>query len=131
MKIFAKENMVRPYQILKLPFRVYLCFFDHRLVIEIDEHGHPYYENDEKRQKLIKNLGFSFIRINPDPDASFDLDAEIAKIYNYINESLVKLAVNLAEKSLKEKLLNFISSISKPLKYIKYFIKKILPTLKI
>ena len=53
MKIFAKENMVRPYQILKLPFRIDLCFFGHILVIEIDEHGHPYYENDEKRQKLI------------------------------------------------------------------------------
>ena len=36
-KIFAKENMVRQYQVLKLPFRVDLCFVDHKLVIEIDE----------------------------------------------------------------------------------------------
>ena len=133
MRMFAKENMVRQYQILKLPFRVDLCFVNHKLVIEIDEDGHPYYENDETRQKLIESLGFTFTRINPDPDASFDLDFEIAKIYNYINESSVKLAVNLAEKYLKEnfarELLNYISSISKPVKYIKYSIKKILPAL--
>ena len=101
-KIFAKENMVRQYQVLKLPFRVDLCFVDHKLVIEIDEDGHLYYENDETRQRLIENLGFTFIRNNPDPDpdASFDLDSEIAKIYNCINGSSVKLA----EKSLIEML---------------------------
>ena len=105
MKIFAKESMVRQYQIPRLPCLVDLCFVIHKLIIEIDEDGHPYYKNDETRQKLKENLGFTFIRINPDsdPDASFDLDVEIAKIYNYINESSVKLAVNLAEKSLKEK----------------------------
>ena len=45
----------------------------------------------------------------------------------------VKLAVNLAEKYLKEKfaqkLLSYISSFSGALKRIKYFIKKILPTM--
>ena len=51
---------------------------------EIDEDGHPYYENDEMRLKLTENLGFTFIRTNPDPHphASFNLDVEIAKIYN-------------------------------------------------
>ena len=74
-------------------------------MIEIDEDGHSQYKKDKTRQKLIENLGFTFIRVNldSDPDESFDLDVEIAKIYNYINESSVKLAVNLAEKSLKEK----------------------------
>ena len=115
MKIFAKENTVRQYQILKLPLRVNLCFVDHKLVIEIDEDGHPCYENDETRQKFIESLGFTFIRINPDPDsdASFDLDVGIAKICSYINKSSIQVAVNLAEKSLKEKfakeLLNYIS----------------------
>ena len=55
-----------------------------------------------KNIKLIENIGFIFIRINPDVE-NFDLDVEIAKIYNYINESFVKLAVNLPKKSLKEK----------------------------
>ena len=100
MKIFAKEKMVRQYQIPGLRYLVSLCFAYHKLVIEIDEDGHPYYENDETRQKLIENLGFSFIRINsdPDPDAGFDLDVEIAKIYNKISESSLKLAVDSPKK---------------------------------
>ena len=87
------------------------------------------------RQNLIANHGFTFIRINPDPDpeADFDLDVEIAKIYSYLNESPLKLAVDSAEKSLKEKfakkLLSYMSSFSETLKCIKYFIKETLPTL--
>ena len=50
---------------------------------------------------MIENLGFTFIRINPDAE-NFDVDVEIAKIYNYINKSSVRLAVNLAKISLKE-----------------------------
>ena len=51
---------------------------------------------------MIENLGFTFIRINPDVE-SFDLDVEIARIHNYINESSVRWwVVNSAEKSLKE-----------------------------
>ena len=80
-------------------------FVGHKLVIETDGDGHPYYENDQIRQKLIEDHGFNFIRIkpDPDPDAGFDEDVEISKIYNYINESSVELVVNSAEKSLKEK----------------------------
>ena len=135
MKIFAKENMVRKYKIFRLLYLADLCFLDHKLIEEIDEDGHPYYENDQIRQESIENLGFTFIRINPDPDfdAGFDLDVEIATIYNYINESSLKLAVNSAEKSLKEKvakeLLSYMSSYSGALKCVLYFIKKILPTL--
>ena len=85
---------------------------------------------------MIENHGFTFIRINSDlhPVAVFDLDVEIAKIYNYIYESFLKLPVNPSEKSLKEKfgkeLLSYMSSISKRLNYIKDVIKKILPTWK-
>ena len=120
--------MVRLYKIIGFPYRVDLCFVAHKLVIEIDEDGHPYYKNNQLWQKLIENLGFKFTKINPDPDpdAGLDPDDEIAKIYNYINELSVKLAVKSAEKSLKVKfvkeLLSYMSSISKPLNYIKYFI---------
>ena len=104
MKIFAKENMVRQYQVPGLLYRVDLHFLVHKLVREFDEDGIPYYNNDEIRQKLIEDHGFNFIRIKPepDPDAGFDVDVEISKIYNYINESSVELVVNSAEKSLKE-----------------------------
>ena len=111
--------MVRLYKILGFPYRVDLCFVAHKLVIEIDEDGHPYYKNNQLWQKLIENLGFK-LALGLDPDV------EIAKIYNYFNELSVKLAVNSAEKSLKVKfvkeLLSYMSSISKPLNYIKYFI---------
>ena len=50
------------------------------------------------------------------------------KIYNYINESSVKLAVNSVEESLKEKfskeLLSYMPSFSKFLKPVRYFVKK-------
>ena len=41
------------------------------------------------KQKLMENLGFTFVRINPDVE-NFDLDVEIARIYNQIEESSVK-----------------------------------------
>ena len=58
------------------------CQSYHKLIIEIDKDDYLYYGNDEIRQKLIENQGFTFIRINPDPDsdAGFDLDVEMAKI---------------------------------------------------
>ena len=75
----------------------YVAFYvAHKLIIQIDEDSHLYYKNDQIRKEFIGNP-------DPDPDAGFDLDAEIAKIYNYINKSSVKLAVNSAEKSLKER----------------------------
>ena len=51
-------------------------------MIEIDKDGYLYYENDETKQTLIENYGFTFSRTNHDldPDAGFDLDVEIAKI---------------------------------------------------
>ena len=75
--------MVRQHQILGLPYKVDFCFVDHKLVIEIDKAGHPYYENDETRQNLRENHGFTFIRINsdPDPDAGFDPDVKILHLH--------------------------------------------------
>ena len=108
-------------------------FHVHRLVAEIDEDGHIHCDEEkfQIRQKLIENYCFSFIRINLDVK-NFDLDVEIARIYNCINKFSVRLAVKSAEESLKEKfakeLLSFVSSISKHLKHVKYFMKKILPT---
>ena len=134
MKIFAKEFMVRQYKIDGIPYEVDLCFIVHKLMIQIDEDGHVYYDTEkfQIRQKLTENLGFTFLRINPDVENP-DLDTEIAKIYNYIKELSIRLANNLTEKLSKEKfakqLLSYMSSVSKSLKHIKYFIKKILPSI--
>ena len=104
MKIFAKESMVRQYKMDGFPFDVDLCFTVYKLVAEVDEDGHVY-DNEEQhqiRQKLIKNLGFIFIRINLDVE-NFYLYVEIAKIYNYIKKSSVRLACKFGRKIFKRK----------------------------
>ena len=98
MKIFAKESMARQYKTDGVSYDVGFCFIVYKLVMEVAENRHIYYDEEKHkiRQKLIANLGFNFIRISPDVER-FDLDVEIAKIYNYINKSSVRLPVNLAE----------------------------------
>ena len=74
--------------------------------------------------KIERYLNCKFYRINSDAE-NFDIFFEISKIQNYItksNEEKMKIKFT-------RELLSYISSISKPLKYIRYFIKKILPTL--
>ena len=83
IKIIAAKSMGRQYKIEGLSFEVDLCFLVHRIVVEIDEDGHLLYD-EKKSNKMIENLGF-------------DLDAEISRIYNYINKSSVKLAINVAD----------------------------------
>ena len=82
IKIIAAKSMGRQYKIEGLSFEVDLCFLVHRIVVEIDEDGHLLYD-EKKSNKMIENLGF-------------DLDAEISRIYNYINKSSVKVAINVA-----------------------------------
>ena len=49
MKIFAVESIIRQYKIDGLPYDIDLCFTVYKLVVEIDENGHVYY--DEKNIK--------------------------------------------------------------------------------
>ena len=86
--------MIRLCKIPGLHYLVDLCFVAHKLVIEIDEDDHPYYENDEIRQQLTENLGFTFTRINPDPDS-----AETQQKNNF-------------KKKFAKKLLSYMSSFS-------------------
>ena len=123
MKIFAAKSVARQYKIDGLSFEVDLRSLVHKLVVEIDQDVHVYYDEEKHqiRQKLIENLVFSFVRINSDIK-NFELDVGIAKIYNYIQELFLKLALDSAEKSLKEsfpkELLSYVSRISKHLKHI-------------
>ena len=134
MEIFAKEIKVRQYKIDGLPYEVDMCFIVQKLVIEVDEDDHVHYDEGKHqiRQNLIENHGFTFIIINPDIE-NLNLDVEIVKIYNSINELSVRLAVDSTEKSLKEKfekeLLSYMSMFSKSLKHIRYFINKTLPSI--
>ena len=58
----------------------------------------------------VDRKSWLYIHQNQPQCRKFDLEVEVAKIYNYINELPVRLAVNLAEKSLKEKFAKELSS---------------------
>ena len=105
-----------------------MYFSKHKFVVEIDEKGHidrNQNEVNERQTKIEKHPDCKFFhRINPDVDG-FDIFLEISKIENYIarsNEEKLK-------SKLAEELLNYISSISKPLDHIRYFVEKVLATL--
>ena len=46
--------MKRKYKIDGLPFEVGLCFAVHKFIVEIDEDGHVYY--DEEKHQIKKEL---------------------------------------------------------------------------
>ena len=95
-------------------------FSEHKLVVEIDEKGHT----AGNQIKIKERFNCKFHRINPDVEG-FDIFLEISKIQNYITQSNKE---KLKSKFAKE-LLNYICSITKPLKHVRYFAKNILPTM--
>ena len=107
-------------------YNVDLRFIAHKLKVEIDEDWHVYYYEEKRqiRQKLVENLCFTFIRNTPDVE-NFNLNVKIAGIYNRIKDSSVKLAVTSLKEEFAGWLLDYMPSISEPLKQIKHFIKKI------
>ena len=68
MQIFATESVIRQHKYDVLPYDVDLCFFAHKLVIKIYEDEPIYYDEGIHQigQKVIENIGFTFIIINPD-----------------------------------------------------------------
>ena len=129
LKTFSAEKIKLQHKILENErVRIYMYFSEQKLVVEIDEKGHidRNQNKENERQTKIENHPDCkfFLRINPDVEG-FDIFREIRKIQNYITQSNEeKLKSKFAEE-----LLNYISSISKPLKQIRYFVEKILPTL--
>ena len=103
-------------------------FSEQKFVVEIDEKSHidrNKNKENERQAKIEKHPNCKFFhRINPDVEG-FDIFAENFEIQNYINQSNEE---KLKGKFAKE-LLNYISSISKPLKHTRYFAEKKLPTL--
>ena len=95
-----------------------------------------------KKKTIIGGHGSTIIRTNPDA-ADFDMNRLINQIYKHISQSnkeklekekeveIKKLKNKIKEQQSKyaKELLSYVSSISMPLKHIKYFVKKILPTL--
>ena len=132
--------------------RTDMYFFEHKRVVEIDEKGHTdrnQNEENEKQIKIEKHPDWKFFhRINPDAEG-FDIFFKVSKIQGYIaqsNKEKLKELENIItdqEDKIKEQkrqikeqkskfakeFLSCVSSISLLLKHIKYFVKKILPTL--
>ena len=106
--------------------RTDVYFSEHKLVLEIDEKRHTERNQNEENKRQIKmkeRLNCKFYRINPDVEG-LDIFLEISKIQNYITQSNEEKL----KRKFAEQLLNYRSSISKPLKHIN-FIEKILPTI--
>ena len=80
-----------------------MYFSEHKLAIEVDEKGRT--DRDEKKkenereEKIKKELGCKFIRINPDAE-NYDIFVEIGKINDYIAQSNKEGEI----KEIKEKL---------------------------
>ena len=98
--------------------RTDMYFSEQKFAVEVDEKGHigrNQNEENKRQRKIEKHSDCKFFRrINPD----------VSKIQNYITQSNKE---KLKSKFAKE-LLNYICSISKPLKHFRYFSEKILPT---
>ena len=77
IKSFPGVKMIEQYFVLGKKIDLYLP--DHKLAIEVDE---------KINQK--KKVGCKFIRINPDSE-NFNINIEIGKICNHINESNKKI----------------------------------------
>ena len=133
-KLFPNKSLIGEY--FALHYRTDFTFKKHMLVVEIDEKGHvdrdPGYE--KKRQKELENLGYHFIRINPDKPG-FDDYEEFGRVSSYITKSTKKQNDELTKKSLIDDLskrlleLGFKSNPSIKSKGLKWVVKKTQPTI--
>ena len=131
--------------------RIDAYFSKYKLGIEVDEYNHEGRNSnyEKSRQLMIESHGITIIRTNPDA-ADFDMNKLINQIYKHISQSSkeklekekeveikkLKSKTKEQENKIKEQkndfakeLLSYVSSISMPVKHIKYFVKKILLTL--
>ena len=130
LKTFLKKKIKLQHKILQNErIRTDIYFSEHnKFVAETHEKGHidrNQNKENERQTEIEKHPDCKFFhRINPDVEG-FDTFLEITKIKNCITQS--------NEEKLKskftEEVLNYVSSISKPLKHIRYFVEKVLPTL--
>ena len=129
LKAFSAEKIKLQHKALKNErLRTDMYFSEHKFAVEIDEKGHTDRNQSEENKRQTKIEKYSdrkfFHMINPYAEG-FDIFLEIGKIQGYIARSNEE---KLKNKFAKE-LLSYVSIISKPLKYIKYFVEKILPAL--
>ena len=132
---FEEENIQNYYRFLG--YEIDICFHDYKLAVEIDEYNHEYRDigcEIKKQNALEKELGYKFIRINPDKENIKAFKA-INEVFRHIKESNKKSTEESTKKSLVYELSNkllrleFKSDTSIKIRCLKYVVKKILPTL--
>ena len=131
-KLFPNEDIIEEY----FYYRTDFTFKKHGLLVEINEKGHGDRESDyeKRKQKELEKLSYYFIRINPDK-IDFNDYEEFGRVSTYIAESIKKQTEELTKKSLIDDLskklleLELKSNYSIKSKYLKWIVKKILPTL--
>ena len=86
-RVFSREETKTQLSVLGGKYRIDLAFPERKIAVECDENGHKYgYPQDGKRQKEIENLGYRFVRYNPNaPD--FDLSRVVCRIRNMIDKN--------------------------------------------
>ena len=95
--------MIDQYRVEK--YFIDLYFPDHRLGIETDETGHTDRSEvkEQEREGIIKTLGITLIRINPDKEG-FDIADEISEMQNFVYESALKIREELKKNKMIEDL---------------------------
>ena len=103
IKVFSNEKILLQHSVLN--YQIDLYFSEHKLAIEVDEKGRT--DRDEKKkenereEKIKKELGCKFIRINPDAE-NYDIFVEIGKIQVYITKSNKEKLEKEKEAEIKE-----------------------------
>ena len=82
-----------------------MYFSEHKLAIEFNEKGHT--DRDEKKEnereeKIKKEFGCKFIRINPSAE-NYDIFVEIGKIKDYIAQSNEEAKIKEIKENLEKK----------------------------
>ena len=104
IKVFSSEKILLQHSVLN--YQIDLYFSEHKLAIEVDEKGRT--DRDEKKkenereEKIKKELGCKFIRINPDAE-NYDIFVEIGKINDYIAQTNKEAKVKNKRKIRKRK----------------------------
>ena len=132
---FEGETMQTQYRVLG--YQIDFYFHDHKLAIDVDEKGYKDRNIDyeiQRKKVLQKELGCKFIRIGPDEE-SFDIFNTINQIHRHIKKSTKESTKESTKKYLIDQFSNKLlrlgskSNNSIKTKYLKYAVKKILPTL--
>ena len=102
-KVFIRQKIIGQYRVEK--YFIDLYFPEHKLGIKIDENGHLDRSDikEQEREEIIKNLGITLIRINPDKEGS-DIFIKIGEIQDFIYESGLKLGEELKKNKMIEDL---------------------------